>query len=90
MLKSVIQADRVHVLQRLRDLRDWARFISESVREDQEFESGKRDLLSAYMGEGFLKLFTEDSASLAERLDQMIQRIESTARPAERAEICTR
>jgi hypothetical protein len=90
MLKSVIQADRVHVLQRLRDLRDWARFISESVREDQAFENGKRELLSAYMGEEFLKLFTEDSASIADRLDQMIQRIESTARPAERAEICTR
>jgi hypothetical protein len=90
MLKSVIQADRVHVLQRLRDLRDWARFIRESVTEDQPFESGKRDLLSAYMGEEFLRLFGEDSAGIVERLDRMIDQIESSARPAEQAAISTR
>jgi hypothetical protein len=90
MMRSVIQADRVHVLQRLRDLRDWARFIHESVREDQPFENGKRDLLSAYMGGEFLKLFAEDSASIAERLDLMIGRIEASARPAEQAAICSR
>lgn len=90
MMKSVIQADRVHVLQRLRDLRDWARFIHESVREDQPFENGKRELLSVYMGEEFLRLFAEDSASIAERLDQMIERIEASARPAEQSAICTR
>ena len=32
-MNGVIRADRVHVLQRLRDLRDWARFIHESIRE---------------------------------------------------------
>jgi hypothetical protein len=90
MTNPVIQADRVHVLRRLRDLRDWARFINESVREDQAFENGKRDLLSAYMGEEFLRLFAEDSASLADRLDLMIERIESSARPAEQAAILTR
>jgi hypothetical protein len=90
MMNQVIQADRVHVLRRLRDLRDWARFIHESVREDQAFENGKRELLSAYMGEEFLRLFAEDSASLADRLDQMIERIESSARPAEQAAILTR
>jgi hypothetical protein len=90
MVKSVVQADRVHVLRRLRDLRDWARFIHDSVREDQAFEAGKRELLAAYMGDEFLKLFVEDSASLADRLDVMIERIESSARPAERAEICSR
>jgi hypothetical protein len=89
-MNQVIQADRVHVLRRLRDLRDWARFIHESVREDQAFENGKRDLLSAYMGEEFLRLFAEDSASLADRLDLMIERIESSARPAEQAAILTR
>lgn len=90
MANGVIQADRVHVLRRLRDLRDWARFIHESVREDQAFENGKRELLCAYMGEEFLRLFTEDSASLADRLDLMIERIESSARPAEQAAILTR
>jgi len=86
----MVQADRVHVLRRLRDLRDWARFIHESVREDQPFESGKRELLSVYMGEEFLRLFAEDSASIADRLDRMIERLESSAKPAEQAAISTR
>lgn len=86
----MVQADRVHVLRRLRDLRDWARFIHESVREDQPFECGKRELLSVYMGEEFLRLFAEDSASIADRLDRMIERLESSAKPAEQAAISTR
>lgn len=85
-----IQADRVHVLQRLRDLRDWMRFIHESVREDQPFEHGKRELLAAYMGEEFLAQFAGDSASLADRLDLMIERLESSARPAEQAALVSR
>jgi len=86
----VVQADRVHVLRRLRDLRDWARFIHESVREDQAFENGKRELLSVYMGEEFLKLLVVDSGSIGDRLDLMIERIEASAKPAEQAEICSR
>jgi hypothetical protein len=90
VMSGAVQADRVHVLRRLRDLREWARFIHESIREDQPFESGKRDLLSAYMGEEFLRMFTEDSAGIAGRLDLMIQRVESSARPAEQSAIRTR
>ena len=89
-MSDVVQADRVHVLQRLRDLRDWARFIHESLKSDQPFETGKRMLLEAYMGEAFLRDFDQDSARLAERLDEMIERIESSAAPAEQAAICTR
>lgn len=89
-MSILVQADRVHVLQRLRDLRDWARFIHESIREDQDFESGKRDLLQAYMGEEFLRAFDLDSAGIADRLDRVIERIESSAAPAERAAIPTR
>jgi len=89
-MNAVVQADRVHVLQRLRDLRDWARFIHESLRADQPFESGKREILEAYMGEAFLREFDGDSAGLADRLDQMIERIESSAVPAMRAAIATR
>jgi N12 class adenine-specific DNA methylase len=89
-MPAVVQADRVHVLRRLRDLRDWARFIHESVREDQPFENGKRELLAAYMGDEFLKLFAGDSASIAGRLDLMIERIEASAKPAEQAAICSR
>ena len=89
-MNAVVQADRVHVLRRLRDLRDWARFIHESLKADQAFETGKRELLEAYMGDSFLREFDGDSARLAERLDQMIERIESSATPAERAAICSR
>ena len=85
MQKPAVQADRVHVLRRLRDLREWARFIHESVREDQPFEIGKRELLSAYMGEEFLRAFTAESGSIVERLDLMIQRVEASARPGEQA-----
>ena len=89
-MNTIVQADRVHVLRRLRDLRDWARFIHESLSADQPFETGKRDLLEAYLGEAFLREFNADSLSLAERLDRMIERIESSAVPAERADILTR
>ena len=89
-MNTIVQADRVHVLQRLRDLRDWARFIHESLSEDQPFEMGKRDLLQAYMGETFLREFNSDSASLADRLDRMIEQVESSAMPAARAALCTR
>jgi hypothetical protein len=89
-MNDVVQADRVHVLQRLRDLRDWARFIHESLKSDQPFETGKRELLEAYMGEAFLREFDADSARLAERLDRMIESVESSAAPAERAAISTR
>ena len=89
-MNTIVQADRVHVLRRLRDLRDWARFIHESLSADQPFETGKRDLLEAYMGETFLREFDADSLSLVERLDRMIDQIEASAAPAERAEIMTR
>jgi len=89
-MNTIVQADRVHVLRRLRDLRDWARFIHESLSSDQPFETGKRDLLEAYLGEAFLHEFDSDSRSLADRLDVMIRRIEASASPAERAAIPTR
>ena len=89
-MSAVIQADRVHVLRRLRDLRDWARYIHESLTADQPFETGKRDLLEAYMGAAFLHEFDSDSRSLADRLDVMIRRIEASAAPAERASIPSR
>ncbi len=78
---AVIQADRVHVLQRLRDLRDWARFIHESVAVDQPFEQGKRELLRDFLGEPFLREFQADSLDLTERLDRMIDRLEASATP---------
>jgi len=89
-MSTVVQADRVHVLRRLRDLRDWARYIHESLTADQPYETGKRNLLEAYLGEAFLREFDSDSRSLADRLDVMIRRIEASAAPAERASIPTR
>lgn len=89
-MNAVVQADRVHVLQRLRDLRDWAHFIHDSISMDQPYETGKQDLLQAYMGDEFLREFVSDSASLAKRLETMIERIESSAAPATRAAIPSR
>jgi hypothetical protein len=89
-MSTVVRADRVHVLQRLRDLREWARFIHESVSENQPFEQGKRELLEAYMGADFLRAFDSDSSSLADRLERIIERIEGSAIPAARAELVTR
>jgi hypothetical protein len=42
------------------------------------------------MGEAFLCEFDSDSSSLADRLDGIIERIESTAAPATRTAICSR
>lgn len=89
-MNTIVQADRVHVLRQLRDLRGWARFIHESLSADQPFETGKRHLLEAYLGEPFLREFDADARSLADRLDVMIGRIEASAAPAERASLPTR
>ncbi len=89
-MNTVVQADRVHVLQRLRDLRDWAHFIHDSMSMDQPYETGKQDLLQAYMGDEFLREFANDSASLARRLELMIEKIESSAAPADKASILSR
>ena len=89
-MATPVQADRVHVLQRLRDLRDWAHFIHDSMTMDQPYETGKQDLLLAYMGEDFLREFANDSASLAKRLSRIIETIEASAAPAEKAAIPSR
>jgi hypothetical protein len=57
---------------------------------DQPYETGKQDLLLAYMGEGFLREFANDSASLARRIDLVIERIEASAAPAGNAAIASR
>ena len=85
-----VQADRVHVLQRLRDLRDWAHFIHDSMTMDQPYETGKQDLLVAYMGEEFLREFAADSASLARRLELVIEKVEASAAPAGKVAIPSR
>jgi hypothetical protein len=89
-MATPVQADRVHVLQRLRDLRDWAHFIHDSTTMDQPYETGKQDLLLAYMGEEFLREFANDSASLAQRIEAMIEKIEASAAPAGRGAIPSR
>ena len=89
-MATPVQADRVHVLQRLRDLRDWAHFIQDSMTADQPYETGKQDLLLAYMGEEFLREFANDSASLARRIELVIEKIEASAAPAGQAAIPSR
>jgi hypothetical protein len=82
-MRAATPATRVSVLTRLRDLREWAAFIRESLGSDQPFEPGTRDLIVAYMGEAFLRDFDTDSQRVIEKLDQMINRIVSTAKPFE-------
>lgn len=82
--RRIRQADRLHVLKRVRDLGEWARFIHESISADQPYESGKRDLLLAYAGETLLTEMSRLSLGLAERLDQVVRLIESSAEPARR------
>ena len=89
-MATPLQADRVHVLQRLRDLREWAHFIQDSMTMDQPYETGKQDLLVAYMGEEFLREFANDSASLVRRIDLAIEKIEASAAPAGNAAIASR
>ena len=89
-MAAPVQADRVHVLQRLRDLRDWAHFIHDSVTMDQPYETGKQDLLAAYLGDEFLREFAADSASLARRIDVMIEKIEASAAPAGKVAVPSR
>ena len=89
-MATPVQADRVHVLQRLRDLRDWAHFIHDSITMDQPYETGKQDLLVAYLGDEFLREFANDSASLARRIELMIEKVEASAAPAGKAEIPSR
>lgn len=76
-------ATRVSVLTRLRDLRDWAAFIRESLGADQPFEAGKRELMIAYMGEAFLQDLDGDARRVLEKLDLMIDRIVMSAKPLE-------
>jgi hypothetical protein len=82
-MTTAASATRVSVLTRLRDLRDWAIFIRDSLKSDQPFEPGTRELIIAYMGEPFLREFDADSQRVIEKLDQMIDRIVSSAKPLE-------
>ena len=82
-MNSSATATRVSVLTRLRDLRDWAAFIRESLGADQPFETGKRDLMVAYMGEAFLLDLDGDARRVIEKLDRMIDEIVRSAKPLE-------
>ena len=41
----MVVADREHVVKRLKELRDWADYIVQSLSSDQPYEQGKLDLL---------------------------------------------
>ena len=57
---------------------------------DQPYETGKQDLLVAYLGDEFLREFAADSASLAKRIELMIETIEASAAPAGKVAILSR
>jgi hypothetical protein len=71
-----IQADRIHVVRRLKELRDWARYIQESVSEDQPYEHGKMSLLEKALGEEALLVLRSDAVGLLNRIEATIDRIE--------------
>lgn len=73
----MMHADRSHVLQRLRELHDWAEYIGLSVSEDQGYESGKLQLLEQLLGRGPLEEIRLASRRLSELLIQGVHSLES-------------
>jgi hypothetical protein len=78
-MAAKIRADRCHVLKRLRELRDWAAYIRDSVTRDQPYEEGKMDLLAADLGEGPTLVLRAEAVSLLDRLESAIEQMEVAA-----------
>ena len=86
----MVEANRIYVLDQLRDLRDWAQFIHDSLLADRPYEKGKRAILEAYMGEEFLREAERASLDLAGRLQRITREIESSALPAQQVKVASR
>ena len=70
----MVMANRDHVVKRLKELRDWADYIVQSLSADQPYERGKMDLLKQVVGLEDLDDLREEARSLAERLDRLVAR----------------
>ena len=70
----MVTANREHVVKRLKELRDWADYIVQSLSADQPYERGKMDLLKEVVGLDDLHDLREGARSLAESLDRTVTR----------------
>ncbi len=77
----MVVADREHGVRRLKELRDWADYIVQSLSADQPYERGKLDVLRQMLGPEGLEDALREARSLAERLDRLCgPTLEATAR----------
>ena len=72
----MVVADREHVVKRLKELRDWADYIVQSLSSDQPYEQGKLDLLRQMTGAEDLADAREEARAVADRLGRLVQRTE--------------
>lgn len=70
----MVMANREHVVKRLKELRDWADYIVQSLSTDQPYERGKMDLLPQVVGPEDLHDLREEARTLAERLERAVSR----------------
>ena len=77
----MVVANRDHVVKRLKELRDWADYIVQSLSADQPYEQGKLDILKQVVGAEDLADAREEAKALADRLERLVARTE----PAEAA-----
>ena len=75
----MVMANRDHVVKRLKELRDWADYIVQSLSADQPYERGKMDLLKQVVGLEDLDDLRNEARSLAERLDRLVARTDAAA-----------
>jgi ubiquinone biosynthesis protein UbiJ len=66
--------DEDHVTARLRELRDWADYIFESLTEDQRYERGKIRTLERLLPADDLGSVREQARRLADRLNELVAR----------------
>jgi hypothetical protein len=67
--------DRDHVLRRLCDARDWARYVHDTLTLDEAHEPGKQALLEAMTAPEELRALQAESRALADRLRLLADRL---------------
>jgi hypothetical protein len=72
----MVAVNNEHVVKRLKELRDWADYIVQSLSADQAYERGKLDLLRRMVGNEDLADACIEAKALADRLEQLVSRTE--------------
>ena len=72
----VILADGNHVVKRLKEVRDWAAYIHETLTEDQPFEREKVQVMERVVGKDSLQDLQQGTMALVARLEGIIGRLE--------------